>query len=69
MIRHCHSMDDTAPWHDGSLADCPETIKYLNTTIDGQSYFLCEGFSVSGPSDEERQAMPFRRLSNVEPIV
>lgn len=52
MIRHFHKdEDENTVWHDGSLADCPETEFFDVTGSDGKPALMAIGFSCARPDD------------------
>lgn len=67
MVRHYHKNEgDNIVWHDGSLADCPET-EWVDWIIldDGRTARMAIGMSVSLPP---KTATRFRYIDSVPPI-
>jgi hypothetical protein len=52
MIKHYHeNKGDATVWHDGSLADCPETEWTIAKLTDGTPARLARGMSISLPPE------------------
>lgn len=67
MIKHYHEdKGDETIWHDGSLADCPETKWADVLTCDGKPARLAYGMSVSLPPNHTSRVR--RRFRDDEPI-
>jgi hypothetical protein len=62
-LKHIH--ESGGPWHDGSLADCPETVWDEVMTTDGKPARLARGMSVQeAPEGPNR----FRRFIDTTSI-
>lgn len=64
-IRHTHNLgDENVVWHDGSLADCPEST-YDEIVYEGKPARFYHGMSVTPAPDTTKR---LRLIDNVGPI-
>ena len=64
-LKHIHAIGST-DWHNGSLADCPETEWDDIETLDGKPARMARGMSVQLPPETSRR---LRLISDVPEIV
>ena len=66
MIKHTHNLDgESSVWHDGSLADCPDSTYTEIPLEDGRTARFYHGMSVTPPPDTVNR---FRRIVDAPAI-